>query len=74
MSESPLIIKKYHGIYSQKKPTPISVTQTFYQKKAFSFKKYKSDRERINEILEKNAVLEEYYKKMSKEKERVNKI
>ena len=33
MSESPLIIKKYHGIYSQKKPTPISVTQTFYQKK-----------------------------------------
>ena len=74
MSENPYIIKKYHGIYSQKKHSPISITQTFYQKNAFSFKKYKSDKERINEILEKNAVLEEYYKKMNAEKERLKKL
>ena len=74
MSENPYIIKKYNGLYSQKKHSPINITQTFYQKNAFSFKKYKSDKERINEILEKNAVLEEYYKKMNAEKERLNKL
>ena len=74
MSENPYIIKKYHGIYSQKKHSPINITQTFYQKNAFSFKKYKSDKERINEILEKNAVLEDYYKKMNAEKERLKKL
>ena len=74
MSESPYLIKKYHRIYTPKSVTQIPVTQTFYQKNAFSFKKFKSDRERINEILEKNAVLEEYYKKMKVEKERIKKI
>ena len=74
MSESPYLIKKYHSIYTPKSVTQIPVTQTFYQKNAFSFKKFKSDRERINEILEKNAVLEEYYKKMKVEKERIKKI
>ena len=74
MSESPYLIKKYNRIYTPKSVTQIPVTQTFYQKNAFSFKKFKSDRERINEILEKNAVLEEYYKKMKVEKERIKKI
>ena len=74
MSESPSLIKKYNRIYTPKSVTQIPVTQTFYQKNAFSFKKFKSDRERINEILEKNAVLEEYYKKMKVEKERIKKI
>jgi len=74
MSESPYLIKKYNRIYTPKSVTQIPVTQTFYQKNAFSFKKFKSDRERINEILEKNAVLEEYYKKMKLEKERIKKI
>ena len=74
MSESPYLIKKYNRIYTPKSVTQIPVTQTFYQKNAFSFKKFKSDRERINEILEKNAVLEEYYKKMKAEKERIKKI
>jgi len=74
MSESPYLIKKYNRIYIPKSVTQIPVTQTFYQKNAFSFKKFKSDRERINEILEKNAVLEEYYKKMKVEKERIKKI
>lgn len=74
MSESPYLIKKYHSIYTPKNLSPIPVTQTFYQKNAFSFKKYKSDRERINEILKKNAVLEGYYKKMKEEKERIKKI
>ena len=74
MSENPYLIKKYHGIYSKKSHSPIPITHTFYQKSAFSFKKYKSDRERINEILEKNAILDDYYKKMSKEKERLKKL
>ena len=73
MSETPYIIKKYKGIYTPKHSSPIQNTNTFYQKIAFSFKKYKSDRERINEILEKNALLEEYYKKMNEEKERLKK-
>ena len=74
MSESPYLIKKYHSIYSKKSQTSIPLTQTFYQKNAFSFKKYKSDRERINEILEKNALFDDYYKKMNEEKERLKKI
>ena len=63
MSENPYIIKKYQGVYTPKHPSPIPISDTFYQKNAFSFKKYKSDRERIDEISEKNAILEEYYKK-----------
>ena len=74
MSESPYIIKKYKNVYSPKYPLQIPISTTFYQKNAFSFKKYKSDRERINEILEKNTKLEEYYKKMNKEKEKLKKI
>ena len=74
MSENPYIIKKYQGVYTPKHPSPIPISDTFYQKNAFSFKKYKSDRERIDEILEKNAILEEYYKKMNKEKERLKKL
>ena len=78
MSENPHIIKKYKGIYSPKKFSqgiyPYTTANNFFQKNAFSFKKYKSDKDRINEILEKNAVLEEYYKKMDKEKERIKKI
>ena len=73
MSETPYIIKKYKGIFTSKHSSALTDTNTFYQKNAFSFKKYKSDRERINEILEKNAVLEEYYKKMNEEKERLKK-
>ena len=74
MSESPYLIKKYNGIYSHKRQSPIPSSDTFCQKKAFSFKKYKSDRERINEILEENAVLEDYYKRMNEEKERLKKL
>ena len=74
MSENPYIIKKYQGVYTPKHPSPIPISDTFYQKNAFSFKKYKSDRERIDEISEKNAILEEYYKKMNKEKERLKKL
>jgi len=74
MSESPYIIKKYKSVYSPKHPLQIPISTTFYQKNAFSFKKYKSDRERINEILERNTKLEEYYKKMNKEKEKLKKI
>ena len=74
MSENPYIIKKFKEIYTPKHPSPLPVTDTFYQKNAFSFKKYKSDKERIKEISEKNALLEEYYKKMNKEKERLNKL
>ena len=74
MSENPHIIKKYKGVYSPKYSSPLPNTDTFYQKNAFSFKKYKSDKERIDEILKKNAKLEEYYKKMSVEKERLKKL
>ena len=74
MSENPYIIKKYKGVYTPKHPSPLPVPDTFYQKNAFSFKKYKSDKERIKEISEKNAILDEYYKKMNKEKERLNKL
>ena len=74
LSESPYLLKKYNGVYRQKSQSPIPNSHTFYQEKAFSFKKYKSDRERINEILEKNTKLEEYYKKMNEEKERLKKM
>ena len=74
MSESPYLIKKYNCIYSHKRQSPIPSSDTFCQKKAFSFKKYKSDRERINEILQENTVLEDYYKRMNEEKERLKKL
>ena len=74
MSENPHIIKKYKGVYTPKGSSSLPNTDTFYQKNAFSFKKYKSDKERIDEILKKNAKLEEYYKKMSEEKERLKKL
>ncbi len=78
MSENPNIIKKYKRIYKPETSFqggyPYSTSNYFFQKKAFSFKKYKSDKDRINEILQKNAILEEYYKKMDKEKEKMKKI
>ena len=74
MSENPHIIKKYKGVYTPKRSSSLPNTDTFYQKNAFSFKKYKSDKERIDEILKKNAKLEEYYKKMSEQKEKLKKL
>ena len=68
MAESPLILKKNNYPLSHK--SLLNFSNTISKAKNFSIKSYKTDKQRINEIIENKAILNEYLEKIEKAKKK----
>jgi hypothetical protein len=71
MAESPLMTKN-NNCLSHK--SFINFSKTISKAKNFSIKSYKTDKQRINEIIEQKAILNEYLEKIEKAKRKQEKL
>ena len=75
MAEKPIILKKERNKYLTSRQAFYALTsKKILDKKGFQFKSYKSDKERINEILKKKEVLDKYLEEVSRIKHRKEKL
>ena len=77
MVEKPIIVKKEKDKYSTSRQEFLALSsKKILDKKGFQFKSYKSDRERISEIIKSKESLDKYLQKieiLKKRKEKINK-
>lgn len=72
MAENPLIIKKNDDKYSTSREEFLAKTSKhILDKKGFIFKSYKTDRERINQIIKDKNDLDKYIPKTNKHKQKI---
>ena len=75
MAEKPIILKKERDKYLTSRQEFFALTSNkILDKKGFQFKSYKSDKERINDLLKGKASLEKYLEEISKIKKRKEKL
>ena len=75
MAEKPIMIKKSKDKFSTSRQEFFALTSNkILDKKGFQFKSYKSDKERINELVKGKELLDKYLEGISKEKKRKEKL